>query len=295
MKNRFSIMFTLIIIGLLNACQTEKTSDAYGNFEDDALIVSAESAGKLIFYQVDEGKSYTKGELLAVIDTMQLHLKKGVLLAGMSTIDSKAQNVESQRSVLKEQLDIQELNQHRIKKMFKDGSATQKQLDDINAQVSITEQKIQNISSQVAAVLSEKQSLEAQVHQMQDLITKSIIYCPIDGTILISFTKENEFAGPGKPLFSIQNIKTLSLKAYISETQLYNIKLGQKVQVNVDANDGERNLDGEIYWVSSKAEFTPKQIQTKTERQNLVYAIKIRVKNADGHLKIGMPADVNFQ
>ena len=178
--------------------------------------------------------------------------------------------------------------------MYKDGSATQKQLDDINAQVSITEQKIQNISTQAASVLAEKQSLEAQVHQMQDLINKSKIYCPIDGTILISFTKENEFVAPGKPLFSIQNTNALSLRAYVSETQLYNIKLGQKVQVNVDSDKGVKNLEGEIYWISSKAEFTPKQIQTKSERQNLVYALKIRVKNTDGNLKIGMPADINF-
>jgi HlyD family secretion protein len=294
MTNKLSILFSLLIVGLLSACQTEKTSDAYGNFEDDALIVSAESAGKLIYYQVEEGKSYTKSELLAVVDTMQLHLKKAVLLAGMSTIDSKVQNVESQRSVLNEQLDIQKRNQSRIKKMYKDGSATQKQLDDINAQVSITEQKIQNISTQAASVLAEKQSLEAQVHQMQDLINKSKIYCPIDGTILISFTKENEFVGPGKPLFSIQNTNALSLRAYVSETQLYNIKLGQKVQVNVDSDKGVKNLEGEIYWISSKAEFTPKQIQTKSERQNLVYALKIRVKNTDGNLKIGMPADINF-
>jgi len=294
MKNKISILFTLAIIGLFTACQTESTSDAYGNFEDDAITVSAESAGKLIYYKVKEGKNYRKGELLAAVDTMQLHLKKAVLMAGMSTIDSKAQTVESQRSVLKEQLDIQKRNQKRIKKMYQDGSATQQQLDDINAQVSITKQKIQNISTQEASVLAEKMGLEAQIYQVNDLIAKSVIHSPIDGTVLISFTKENEFAGPGKPLFSIQDINTLSLKAYVSETQLYDLKLGQKVQVNVDSNDGIKSLEGEIYWISTKAEFTPKQIQTKSERQNLVYAIKVNVNNTDGNLKIGMPADINF-
>ena len=294
MKNISILLFTILSLGLFTACENEQLPDAYGNFEDDALTVSAESAGKLIYYQVEEGQVYTKGTQMAVIDTMQLHLKKSVLLAGMSTIDSKAKSVKSQRSVLKEQLDIQERNQSRTKKMYKDGSATQKQLDDINAQVNITRQRIQNISTQEASVLAEKRSLEAQVHQMADLIEKSIIRCPIDGTILISFAKESEFAAPGKPLFSIQNTNTLSLKAYVSETQLFNVKLGQKVYVNVDSEDGIKTIEGNVYWISSKAEFTPKQIQTKEERQNLVYAIKIRVNNMDGNLKIGMPADLNF-
>jgi len=294
MKNISIALITILSLGLFSACENEQSSDAYGNFEDDALTVSAESAGKLIYYQVVEGQVYKKGAQMAVVDTMQLHLKKSVLLAGMSTIDSKAQSVESQRSVLKEQLDIQKLNQNRTKKMYKDGSATQKQLDDINAQVSITKQRIQNISTQEASVLAEKRSLEAQVHQVYDLIEKSIIRCPIDGTILISFAKESEFAAPGKSLFSIQNTKTLSLKAYITENQLYSIKLGQIVHINVDSEGGIKTIDGEVYWISSKAEFTPKQIQTKEERQNLVYAIKIRVNNTDGNLKIGMPADLNF-
>ncbi len=294
MKNISIILFAIISLGLFTTCKNEQTSDAYGNFEDDALTVSAESTGKLIYYQVEEGQVCKKGARMAVIDTMQLHLKKSVLLAGMSTIDSKAQSVESQRLVLKEQLDIQKRNQSRIQKMYKDGSATQKQLDDINAQVNITQQRIDNISTQEASVLAEKRSLEAQVHQISDLIEKSIIRCPINGTILISFAKEGEFVGPGKPLFSIQNTKTLSLKAYISETQLYNVKLGQKVHINVDSAGETKTIDGEVYWISSKAEFTPKQIQTKEERQNLVYAIKIRVKNTHGNLKIGMPADLNF-
>lgn len=294
MKNSSIVLITFLSLVLFSACENEQLSDAYGNFEDDALTVSAESAGKLIYYQVEEGQEYSKGKQMAVVDTMQLHLKKSVLLAGMSTIDSKAKNVESQRSVLNEQLDIQKRNQSRIKKMHRDGSATQQQLDDINAQVNITQQKIQNISTQEAAVLAEKRSLQAQVYQVSDLIDKSIIRCPIDGTILISFAKENEFTAPGKPLFSIQNTKTLSLKAYISESQLYNVKLGQKVHINVDSQDGPKAIDGEVYWISSKAEFTPKQIQTKEERQNLVYALKIRVNNTDGSLKIGMPADLNF-
>ncbi len=295
MKTIFKTTVLILSIGIFGSCKEEKTADAYGNFEDDAVVVSAENAGKLIFYKVDEGIILKKDEVAGIIDTTQLHLKKQVLLAGMKTIDSKAKNVESQRAVLKEQLDLLKVNQKRIKKMFKDGAATQKQLDDINAEVRITKQKMNNIQIQRNSVLAEKQSLQAQIKQTDDMIEKSVIKNPIDGTVLVNFVKEAEFVAPGKPLYTIQDINTLILKAYISETQLTSVKLNQKVKVEVDALKGTQILDGTLYWISSQAEFTPKQIQTKEERRNLVYAIKIRVNNSNGILKIGMPASVNFQ
>jgi len=294
MKTLLKSAIVILSIGIFGSCKEEKTADAYGNFEDDAVIVSAENAGKLISYKIDEGQTLKKGETVGVIDTTQLHLKKQVLMASMKTIDSKARSVESQRTVLQEQLDVLLTNQKRIRKMYKDGAATQKQLDDINGEVRITKQKIDNIKIQKNSVLAEKQSIQAQIKQTDDLIQKCIVKNPIDGTVLINFVKEAEFVGPGKPLYSVQDVNNLTLKAYVSETQLTSIKIGQKVKVEVDALKGTQTLDGTIYWVSSEAEFTPKQIQTKEERRNLVYAIKIRVNNANGILKIGMPANVNF-
>jgi len=294
MKTIIKTTVLIFSIGIFSSCKEEKQADAYGNFEDDAVVVSAENAGKLIFYKVDEGAVLQKDEVAGIIDTTQLHLKKQVLLAGIKTIDSKAKNVESQRSVLKEQLDLLKVNQKRIKKMFRDGAATQKQLDDINAEVRITKQRMNNIQIQRNSVLAEKQSLQAQIKQTDDMIQKCIIKNPIEGTVLINFVKEAEFVAPGKPLYTIQDVNSLTLKAYVSETQLTSIKLNQKVKVEVDATKGTQTLDGSIYWISSAAEFTPKQIQTKEERRNLVYAIKIRVSNADGILKIGMPANVYF-
>ncbi len=288
------ITFITIAIAAFSSCKEEKTADAYGNFEDDAVVVSAENAGKLISYKVKEGMNFQEGETVAIVDTTQLHLKKNVLLAGMKTIDSKAASVESQRSVLKEQLDVLLTNQKRIQKMFNDGAATQKQLDDINAEVRITKQKIRNIQIQRNSVLAEKESLQAQIKQTDDMIKKCIVKNPVDGTVLINFVKEAEFVAPGRPLYTIQNVNTLTLRAYVSETQLTSIKLDQKVKVEVDALKGTQTLEGTIYWISSKAEFTPKQIQTKEERRNLVYAIKIRVNNSNGILKIGMPANIYF-
>ncbi len=295
MRNLFKITLLILTVSVLGSCKEEKGADAYGNFEDDAVVVSAESAGKLITYKIDEGYKVKKGEVVGVIDTTQLHFKKEVLKAGIKTIDSKAESVESQRSVLVEQLDLLKTNQKRIQKMFKDGAATQKQLDDINAEVSITKQKIKNINIQRNSVLAEKQSLLAQIKQTNDLIDKCIIKNPVDGTVLVNFTKEAEFAAPGKPLYTVQDVNNLTLRAYVSETQLTSIKIGQGVKVEVDALKGTQMLQGKIYWISNTAEFTPKQIQTKEERRNLVYAVKIRMDNSNGILKIGMPANIYFE
>lgn len=295
MKNITKTLFLISIVILMGSCAQEEKADAYGNFEDDAVVVAAENAGKLISYKVDDGITLKKGEIAAVVDTMQLHLKKQVLMAGMEAIESKAENVEAQRSVLQEQLDIAKINQKRIKHMFKDGASTQKQLDDINAQVKILKQKINNIQIQRNSVLTEKQSLKAQIAQANDMISKCIVRNPVNGTVLVNFVKDAEFVAPGKPLYTIQNTNVLTLRAYVSETQLTQIKLNQKVKVEVDALKGTTMLNGVITWISSKAEFTPKQIQTKEERRNLVYAIKVDVDNKDGLLKIGMPANLYFK
>ncbi len=291
----FTPLTLMLGIWLMTGCTEQQKADAYGNFEDDAVVVAAENAGRLIAYRVEEGVALKKGEKVGTIDTMQLHLKKKVLVAGMQTISTKAQSVESQRAVLQQQLDNLLINQKRIKQMFRDGAATQKQVDDINSQVSITEQKIQNIKVQRNAVLAEKQNLKAQILQIDNLISRCIILNPVEGTVLTNFVKESEFVAPGKPLYTIQNTNTLILKAYISETQLTKIKSGDTVKVETDALKGTQQLKGTITWISSKAEFTPKQIQTKEERRNLVYAVKIKVNNQNGILKIGMPANIYFE
>jgi HlyD family secretion protein len=160
--------------------------------------------------------------------------------------------------------------------------------------VKILEEQINNINIQSNSVLAEKDGIIAQVKQIDNMISKNIIINPIKGTILNSYVKNNEFVAPGKPLYNIQNIDVLDLKAYVSEQQLGFIKINQKLTVEIDYLDKTRKFEGTIFWINDKAEFTPKQIQTKNERQNLVYAIKIKVKNIDGTLKIGMPASVYF-
>jgi HlyD family secretion protein len=292
MKNTF---ITIIALLLLAACDNnEKIVDANGNFQSDATTVSAESMGKLVFFDVTEGETIEKDSIVGIIDTTQLNLKKEQLEASFISIESQSKSVLSQINVLEEQLKVQKNNLRRIEKMYKEGSATQKQLDDIRGQVNITGQQIASIQAQNASVISQYKSLKVQVKQIEDQIRKCTIKNPVAGTVLIRYAKQHEFVAPGKPLYQIQNMEQLKLKAYVTEPQLSEIKIGQRVTVEVDAQAGVKNYSGTISWISANAEFTPKIIQTKDERQNLVYAIKIDVKN-DGSLKIGMPASVWFK
>ena len=292
MKN---ILYSLAFIAITTSCENnEKLVDAYGNFQSDATTISAENMGKLIEFNISEGQVIEANKTIGLIDTTQLHLKKEQLKATFVSIESQSESVMSQINVLKEQLKVQKSNLKRIKKMYKDGSATKKQLDDIQGQVNVTQQQISSVKAQNASVLSQSQSLHAQIDQIDDQISKSIIVNPFPGTVLIKYTEQFEFVAPGKPLYQLQNMKLLKLKAYVTEPQLSEIKIGQKVKIGIDSTQEEKIFEGEITWISANAEFTPKIIQTKDERQNLVYAIKINVKN-DGSLKIGMPASVYFE
>ncbi|MEN8137753.1 MAG: HlyD family efflux transporter periplasmic adaptor subunit [Bacteroidota bacterium] len=290
MKN----IILLILLGAFASCNNnENPADANGNFESNATTISAENAGKLSSFTIEEGDIVKSNSVVGIIDTTQLYLKKEQLRASSISIESQSKSVLSQIDVLKEQLKVQESNLSRIRKMYKDGSATKKQLDDLQGQVNVTKQQISSVQAQNASVISQYQSLNIQIKQIEDQISKSIIKNPVAGTILIKYVEQYEFVAPGKPLYQIQDINRLKLKAYVTEPQLSTIKIGQKVKIGIDSTDEEKSFDGTITWISSQAEFTPKIIQTKDERQNLVYAIKIDVNN-DGSLKIGMPASVYF-
>ncbi len=287
-------LLLLIIISIFASCDENiNKADANGNFESNATTISAENVGKLLSFTINEGEKINEDIVVGIIDTTQLHLKKELVKASYGSIVSQSKSVLSQIDVLNEQLEIQNTNLNRIKKMFSEGSATQKQLDDIQGQVNVTKQQITSVKAQNASVLSKIISLDVQIKQIEDQISKCIITNPIYGTVLVKYVEPFEFVAPGKPLYQIQNMDKLVLKAYVIEPQLTQIKIGQKVKVAVDSNNGEITFEGEITWISAQAEFTPKIIQTKDERRNLVYAIKINVVN-DGSLKIGMPASVYF-
>ena len=276
----------------LLSCNTNgEKADGYGNFEATETIISSETNGKLVFFDVKEGQILEKNALVGVLDTVQLSLQRDQLLASKNTVFSKSRNVLSQREVLKEQLKVAENDQKRIENLIKENAATTKQLDDINGQIDILKQQMRSVETQNAPIVNEVKSIEVQIQQIENQIEKCIIRNPLKGTVLVKYAEPNEVTAFGKPLYKIANLEDMELRVYISEPQLADIKVRNEVTVKIDTREDMKAYKGTVSWVSESAEFTPKIIQTKEERVNLVYAVKIRVKN-DGSLKIGMPAEM---
>lgn len=297
----------------LQACNSiENKFDASGTFETDEVIVSSELNGQLLSFKVNEGDVLTKGQVVGKIDSANLFYQKQQVEATIRSLSQKTSDVKPQIELLRNQLAVQQsqLNQmvrerNRIENLVKGAAATQKQLDDMNAQVDqmqkqmrVTEQQIavqlSNTSTQNRSILSESSPLQKQVAQINEQLSKTNIINPISGTVLTKYAEEGEVTATGKALYKIADLSALTLRAYITGAQLSQIKLNQNVQVFVDSGaKNYRTYPGTITWVSDKAEFTPKTIQTKDERANLVYAVKIKVKN-DGYLKIGMYGEVKL-
>jgi len=294
--NKIYLYLLITGIFIISSCgKDEKRSDAYGNFEAVETIVSAEATGKLIDFNIEEGQVIEKDVTVGNIDADQLSLKKQQLESQKNTIRTKFKNVFSQISVYQEQKKVNQVEKNRIEKLLKDDAATTKQLDDINGSINVLNKQIASIESQNSTTMQELKSLDVQIQQVQDQIEKSAVINPVKGTVLMKLAEQSEIVNYGKPLYKIADISTMDLRVYVSGEQLPGIKLGQMVRVLIDSGKGGyRELEGLISWISSKSEFTPKIIQTKEERVNLVYAIKVRVKN-DGSLKIGMPGEVIFK
>ncbi|MCM4167451.1 hypothetical protein KCTC52924_01054 [Arenibacter antarcticus] len=291
MKRLQKVTIPLLIVLLWSCNGTGDKADGYGNFEATETTVSAEANGKLLSFQVEEGAVLDLNAIVGVIDTVQLSLKKEQLMASKNTIFSKSRNVLSQRDVLREQLKIAQHDKNRIESLIKENAGTQKQLDDINGQLDILKQQIRSVESQNLPIVNEVKGIEIQIQQIEDQLQKSIITNPVKGTVLVKYAEPHEITTFGRPLYKIADLDQMTLRVYISENQLANIHIGQEVRVKIDAGEAMQSYSGKITWVSETAEFTPKIIQTKEERVNLVYAVKINVKN-DGNLKIGMPAEM---
>ncbi|MBN9313867.1 MAG: HlyD family secretion protein [Chryseobacterium sp. 39-10] len=298
---------------LLSACTQKMDYDASGNFEADEVIVSAQQNGVLLSYHVKEGEALKTGENVGQIDVSLLKLQKQQAEASIEALSEKTVAPSDQIELVRRQLEVQKAQlaqqlreRTRTQNLVKADAATRKQLDDINAgidqlkkQIAVTEQQLKlntyNTDVQNRNILSEKAPMEKVAAQFQEQMNKGQIINPINGTVLTNFALQGEMQTIGKPLYKIADISTLNLKAYITGAQLPQVKLGQKVKVRIDnGKESYKDYSGTINWISSKSEFTPKTIQTKDERANLVYAIKIGVKN-DGFLKIGMYGEVIFK
>lgn len=290
MKNIAILVLTLFLV---SCNKNDNVADAYGNFEATEITVSSEANGKIEYLNVDEGVLLEKNAVVGQIDTLQLYLNKQQLIASKSTIHSKSANVLSQRNVLNEQLKTTLIEQKRIKNMFDESAATKRQVDEVNGKVSVLQQQINSVATQNAPIINEVNAIEVQIEKINDQLKKSKIINPVKGTVLAQYAEPNEITAFGKPIYKIADLSEMTLRVYFSETQLPNIKIGQEVNVSIDEKNGTKPYKGKISWISSAAEFTPKIIQTKEERANLVYAAKVIVKN-DGSLKIGMPAEVKL-
>lgn len=307
------IFFLATSVFFITACNNDKNkADASGVFESDEVIVSAEQPGKIISFNLNEGDVLEKGKPVGQIDVSNFQFQKEQIKSTISTLSQKTNNPEPQLQLVKDQLGVQVTNlkyliqeRDRLGRLVKADAATPKQLDDMQAkvdelqkQIVVTQQQIKlynnNISTQNRSILSERNPLEKSVAQVENQINKGTIMNPINGTVLTKYAMEGEMAAAGKALYKISNLDTLTLRAYITGSQLASIKLGQQLKVMIDNGNKEyKNYTGKISWISNKSEFTPKTIQTKDERANLVYAIKIRVPN-DGYLKLGMYGEVKF-
>ena len=282
----------LSLLTILFSCNSNnEKADGYGNFEATEVTISSEANGKIEFLKLEEGDILLPKTQVGLVDTMQLYFAKQQLIASKNTIFSKSANVLSQRKVLQEQLKTTTIEKNRIHNMFAENAATKRQVDEINGRVNVLEEQIKSVETQNAPILNEIQSVEVQIKKIEDQIQKSKIINPIKGTVLVKYAEPNEVTSFGKPLYKIADISEMTLRVYISEEQLATVKIGQKVKVTIDSSKDLKSYSGSIVWIASEAEFTPKIVQTKEERVNLVYAVKLLVKN-DGSLKIGMPGEM---
>ena len=281
------------------ACGKEAEFDAQGTFEATEVVVSSEAVGRILSFDVEEGTPIKAGEMIAEIDSVQLHLQRKQLSAQLSALLGSRPDTKAQVASLREQIAKQKSEQQRIENMLKDGAATQKQKDDVEAQIRILESQLSatlsTLDKNTATINNNAVAIEAQIAALDDRIAKCRILSPTSGMVLVKYAEKGELATAGKPMVKIADLDNIYLRAYFTSDQLANITLGDKVTVTADFGGEERyDYEGRIAWISAESEFTPKTIQTADTRANLVYAVKIAVEN-DGRLKIGLAGEVKLQ
>ncbi len=292
-------LVALAILSMLISCNRHQLEhDASGTFEATEVIISSEASGKIESFQLTEGDVLPAGYYVGYIDSTQLFLKKLQLQATRKAVNVRKPDIAIQISATKEQIAKAQIEKKRIENLLQSNAATQKQLDDADSQLKVLQRtldaQINSLSASVNSLNEESATYEIQIAQIEDQLAKCRIINPIEGTVLNKYAEEKEIATPGKPLYKIADTQHLFLRAYVVSDQLEKVKLGQNARVFIRTGKEDKTYPGKLVWISDKAEFTPKTIQTKDERQNLVYAVKIAVENADGLIKIGMYGDVDF-
>lgn len=287
------------VLALLAGCSgNEGNYDASGTFEATEVIVSSEASGRLMRFDVEEGQTLRAGETVGIVDTVQLYLKRLQLLTNRRAVDTRRQDIAKQIAATEEEIAKQRREKARTEGLLERQAANRKQLDDIESAIAVLEKQLAAQRSTLEkgnrGVDEESSALDVQVAQIDDQLAKCRIASPIDGTVLVKYAEPGEVTAAGKPLFKAADVRHMRLRAYVTSGQLTGLKLGQRVTVYADeGEERSRPYEGTVSWIADQAEFTPKTIQTRDERANLVYAVKIDVPN-DGLLKIGMYGDVKF-
>lgn len=289
----------MCMAALLAACNSDKKEyDATGTFEATETTVSAEQSGTLLNFALEEGDDIEAGQEIGLIDTTQIWLKIRQTTATKAVYQSQKPDLQKQIAVTRQQLAKAKTEQQRYRELVNDGAAPAKMLDDATSQVQVLQRQldaqVSTLNTQLSTLNSQMSATDVQTSQLRDQLQKCHIKSPAAGTVLEKYVERGEFVAPGKPLFKMGEVKQMFLRAYVTSAQLQNIKTGQSVKVYADYGNGQKKeYDGTISWISSRSEFTPKTIVTDDERADLVYAVKIAVKN-DGYIKIGMYGEVKW-
>lgn len=287
-------LLSLLTVG----CGNRDDFDATGTFEATEVTVSAEANGRILCFDVEEGDSVEAAVPVGAIDTVQLYLQKLQLERQVASARSSRPDVRKQATALREQIAQQQTERRRVENLLKDGAATTKQLDDIDAQLKILQGQLDALLStlhnNLASIDENSSAIELQIAQIEDRLSKCRIVSPVGGTVLAKYAEAGELAAVGRPLMKVADLGQVYLRAYFTSEQLSSLRLGQQVTVTADFGGDERiDYPGRITWIASESEFTPKSIQTRNSRANLVYAVKIAVKN-DGRLKLGLYGEVKL-
>lgn len=287
-------LILLLPFSVIAGCAKEEP-DAYGNFEATEVRVGAEVSGQLRRFDVEEGTLVGSGAAVGQIDTTDFALQRHELVSQLGAARSRTTERRAQVQAVRAELETAQDEYDRVRRLYAAQAATAQQLDRAEGEVRVLREQIEAALAQTAGAREETSSVQLRIDQLTEKIRKSRIVNPITGTVLTTYTEAGEFVQPGQPLYTIANLDTLTLRAYVSGAQLAELRIGQPVRVQIDvAKDELMPLPGRVMWIASQAEFTPTPIQTRDERTEQVYAVKIRVANPDGMIKIGMPGEVMF-
>lgn len=294
-------VFPMAALALLlsqGACwNNEEAFDATGAFEATEILVSSEANGRIMELNLSEGDRLEAGTVVGYVDSMQLYLKKMQLASGLRSVDIRKPDIRKQIAVLEQQIATARSEQQRMENLVRAKAGNQKQLDDIVNQIGYLQRQLEaqrsSLDKASGGADAEAAGIQYQIMQLDDLLQKCRVVNPQAGTVLVKYAEPGEVTATGKPLYKLADTDLLYLRAYVTAAQLSRLKLGQSVRVTADYGDESRSYPGVLTWISDQSEFTPKGIQTKDERANLTYAVKIAVRN-DGYLKIGQYGEVNF-